>query len=46
MTIALALLMPPGLFDAETPAPSGGLYLWEDAALVLLEDGSGYLALE
>jgi hypothetical protein len=46
MTLAAALLFPPSLFDQGSPAPTGGRLLWEDAAFILLEDGSGYLTLE
>ncbi len=46
MTLALALLLPPGVFDTAAPAPEGGRLLWEDAAFIMLEDGLGYLTLE
>jgi hypothetical protein len=46
MTLALALLFPPSFFDEGTPTPGVNRLLWEDSAFILLEDGSGYLALE
>lgn len=46
MTLALAFLLPPGMFDTAAPAPEGGRLLWEDSFLIVLEDGAGYLALE
>lgn len=46
MTIANALLFPAGFFDSDSSAPAGQFLLWEDAALILLEDGSGYMLTE
>lgn len=46
MTLANALLFPPGMFDQAAVTPTGGRLLWEDSAFILLEDGSGYLMLE
>lgn len=46
MTLALAFLFPPSLFDAAAPVVTGGRLLWEDSAFIMLEDGLGYLTLE
>jgi hypothetical protein len=46
VTLSVALLFPPGIWDAVFVPPSGGMLLWEDGAAFRLESNDGNLFLE